>query len=105
MKQEYEKYEELRDKEENKIIECNLSGESLNIRDINLSLDDPILFMQIPVNFDYLIQNEKSTFIHWRNETRKAFNYYFERGYKVVDFILEKSTNGLEGFHVLQKRI
>ncbi len=79
------------------------SDVDLIIKEINLNLDSKYIFIEIPPNFTHLINNDKPTLIQWRNETRNAFEYYFQKGYKAVDFFVLKDTNIVKCFHILKR--
>jgi len=79
------------------------------VRSARLGLDRDILFIQIPGDF-YLMLREtdvekpevRKIPIEWRGETRKAFQSYFERGYRVIDFFATRENRN-RNFYVLRK--
>jgi predicted GNAT superfamily acetyltransferase len=74
-----------------------------------LELDADILLVRIPSDF-YLLLRETDVEtteirripIDWRSETRRAFQNYFKRGYRVVDFFTTREDKK-RNFYVLQK--
>jgi predicted GNAT superfamily acetyltransferase len=79
------------------------------IRPVRLDLENDMLFFRIPRDF-YLMLREtevetpgiRKIPIDWRLETRRAFQTYFGRGYRVVDFFSTREEFK-RNFYVLQK--
>jgi predicted GNAT superfamily acetyltransferase len=79
------------------------------VRPARLELEKDILLFQIPRDFYMMLRETevetpavRKIPIDWRLETRRAFQKYFERGYRIVDFF--SSRGDLKrNFYVLQK--
>ncbi len=79
------------------------------VRPARLDLENDILLFRIPRDF-YLMLREteveipsvRKIPIAWRLETRRAFQTYLERGYRVVDFFTTREDLN-RNFYVLQK--
>ena len=79
------------------------------VRPARLDLENDILLFRIPRDF-YLMLREteveipsvRKIPIGWRLETRRAFQTYLERGYRVVDFFTTREDLK-RNFYVLQK--
>ncbi|MCP4427263.1 MAG: hypothetical protein GY803_22470, partial [Chloroflexi bacterium] len=62
------------------------------------------LLMEIPANFQTVKQKSFDLALRWREHTRQLFERFFENGYVVVDFVLDKGGNGRRrSFYLLQK--
>ena len=48
------------------------------------------LWVEIPVGFTELQAQDPPLALEWRMATREIFTTYFERGYRAVDFVLNK---------------
>jgi len=71
--------------------------------------DGPILLMPIPLDFYAMLRETdvgdaevRTIPVHWRMDTRQAFQALFGRGYRVVDFL--KGEPGLTGNHYVLAR-
>jgi len=79
------------------------------VRPANLELDYDFLLARIPRDF-YLLLREtdvempevRKIPIDWRLETRRAFQSYFERGYRVVDFFPAREEPR-KNYYILQR--
>ncbi|MGB7297651.1 MAG: hypothetical protein WBC70_18900 [Candidatus Aminicenantales bacterium] len=79
------------------------------VRPANLDIEADTLLVRIPRDFYILLQETdvetpevRALPIEWRLETRRAFQTYFERGYRVVDFFITPE-NPKRNFYILQK--
>lgn len=88
----------------NHVFETQSENSKILIEKANLDLISEYIFLKIPSNFTYLIKNEKPLLIQWRNETRIAFENYFKKGYRAIDFAFLKKNGEFECFHVLKKK-
>lgn len=68
------------------------AGEWLECVDVDLSLDVRRLTVQIPVGFTDMLSRKPDLALAWRLRTREIFTTYFARGYRVVDFCLDRTT-------------
>lgn len=57
---------------------------------VDLTLDAPRLWLEIPVGWTELQRDEPEMAMAWRLQTRDAFESYFARGYRVVDFAVRR---------------
>ncbi len=67
-------------------------GEWLDCADVDLSLDARRLTVQIPVGFTDMLARKPELALAWRLRTREIFTTYFARGYRVVDFHLDRAA-------------
>ncbi|HYN08401.1 MAG TPA: hypothetical protein VES67_13545 [Vicinamibacterales bacterium] len=63
---------------------------------VRTDLDTPWVQVSIPAKFGEMQQRETELALAWRMATRQAFQTYFGRGYKVVDFFLNRERGGGE---------
>jgi predicted GNAT superfamily acetyltransferase len=57
---------------------------------IDLNLDARRFWLEIPTGFTDMQQQVPDVAMAWRMQTRDVFETYFARGYKVVDFVLNR---------------
>jgi len=60
--------------------------------DVDLSLDARRLLVQIPMGFTDMLARNPELALAWRICTRAIFTTYFDRGYKAVDFMLDRAA-------------
>jgi predicted GNAT superfamily acetyltransferase len=58
--------------------------------DIFLARDDRRLTLEIPMGFTDMQREAPALALEWRMQTREMFETYFRRGYRVVDFYLDR---------------
>jgi predicted GNAT superfamily acetyltransferase len=58
----------------------------------DLTLDDRRLLVEIPTGFADMQRRNPDLALQWRMTTRRIFQSYFGRGYKVVDFFLSREA-------------
>ncbi len=68
------------------------SAEWLESVDVDLSLDARRLLVHIPVGFTDMLARSPELALAWRVCTRAIFTTYFDRGYKAVDFMLDRAA-------------
>ena len=66
------------------------AGEWLACADTNLSLDARRLLVEIPTGFTEMLSRAPDLAMEWRMATREIFRTYFGRGYRVVEFFLDR---------------
>jgi predicted GNAT superfamily acetyltransferase len=66
------------------------SGEWLESVDVDLSVDARRLLVHIPMGFTDMLARNPELALAWRICTRAIFTTYFARGYKAVDFMLDR---------------
>ena len=77
------------------------AGEWLECGDVDLTLDAPRLAVEIPTGFTEMLARDPGLALAWRMQTRAIFTTYFGRGYRVVDFFLDRPSR--KGTYVLSK--
>jgi predicted GNAT superfamily acetyltransferase len=68
------------------------SGEWLESVDVDLSLGARRLLVEIPMGFTDMLSRGPELALAWRICTRAIFTTYFARGYRAVDFILDRAA-------------
>ena len=58
--------------------------------DIHLARDERRLTLEIPMGFTDMQRDAPALALDWRMQTREIFETYFTRGYRVVDFYLDR---------------
>jgi predicted GNAT superfamily acetyltransferase len=81
-------------------VESN--GEFLESVDVDLSLDAGRLLVHIPMGFTEMLAGNAELALAWRICTRAIFTTYFARGYRAVDFMLDRI--GRRGAYLLTLR-
>jgi predicted GNAT superfamily acetyltransferase len=66
-----------------------------------LTREDDRLFVEIPPRFGEMLPQAPALALEWRHVTRAIFTSYMRRGYRVVDFLLNRETYG--GRYLLEK--
>jgi chorismate synthase len=67
-----------------------LDGAWLSVSAINLALDDRRVWIEIPTGFTEMQQQTPERALRWRLDVRQMFEAYFARGYRAVDFVLQR---------------
>jgi chorismate synthase len=88
---------ELADAEAVNRIEPN--GDWYESVDVDLSLEARRLLVHIPMGFTDMLARNPELALAWRVCTRAIFTTYFDRGYKAVDFMLDRA--GRRGTYLL----
>ena len=68
------------------------AGDWLECVDINCSLDARRVTVQIPTGFTEMLSGAPQLALAWRVATRELFTTYFARGYRAVDFQLNRAA-------------
>ena len=76
-------------------------GDWLESVDVDLSLDERRLVVDIPMGFTEMLARAPELALAWRICTRAIFTTYFNRGYRAVDFLLDRP--GRKGTYVLTR--
>ena len=58
--------------------------------DVNLALDGRRVRVEIPMHFTEMLSKSPENALEWRLATRQIFTTYFGRGYRAVDFFLDR---------------
>jgi len=72
------------------VNELKPAGEWMECATVNLSLDAPRLIVRIPVGFTDMMSRAPDLALTWRMATRGIFTTLFARGYRAVDFFLNR---------------
>lgn len=59
---------------------------------VDVDRTDPRLLVEIPLGFSEMLSQDSTLALDWRMKTRAAFGAYLSRGYRVVDFFLERPS-------------
>jgi predicted GNAT superfamily acetyltransferase len=78
------------------------AGEWLACANTDLALDAPRLTVEIPTGFTDMLSRAPDLALEWRMATREIFTTYFGRGYRAVDFFLDRA-NG-KGAYLLTRQ-
>lgn len=70
---------------------------------VTLDSDTPRAWVEIPTHFTRLLQEAPDLALDWRLQTRAIFECYLGRGYRVVDFVLDRERE--RGRYLLAKKI
>ena len=70
--------------------------------DLFLARDERRLVLEIPMGFTEMQREAPALALEWRMQTRELFETYFHKGYRVVDFHLDRPHG--RGRYVLAKR-
>jgi predicted GNAT superfamily acetyltransferase len=69
---------------------------------LHLARDDRRLTLEIPTGFTEMQRDAPALALEWRLQTREAFETYFGKGYRVVDFFLDRART--RGRYLLARR-
>ena len=68
------------------------SGEWLACADVDLELEAPRVMVEIPMGFTDMLSRAPALALEWRMATRHIFTAYLARGYRAVDFTLDRAA-------------
>ena len=68
------------------------SGRWIACESYDLNRPERRIGVEIPVGFTEMLAENPSLALDWRMATRAIFTTYFERGYRAVDFVLDRAT-------------
>ncbi len=68
------------------------AGEWFECGDVDLTLDAPRLAVEIPTGFTEMLAQNPALAMAWRTQTRAIFTTYFARGYRAVEFFLDRPS-------------
>ena len=78
------------------------AGEWLTPAAIDLSLDATRISVEIPTGFTEMLSGEPDLALKWRMATREIFTTYFARGYRAVEFFLDRAAR--KGTYLLRRK-
>jgi predicted GNAT superfamily acetyltransferase len=67
-----------------------LDGQWRKATSIDLSRDDRRVWIEIPTGFTEMQQQAPDRALQWRMDLRQMFQTYFAKGYRAVDFVLQR---------------
>ena len=67
-----------------------MEGEWRKTKRIHLEIDDRRLWIEIPTGFTEMQQTAPERALAWRLDVRQMFQTYLARGYRAVDFVLQR---------------
>ena len=79
------------------------AGEWLACQGIDLALDTRRLTVEIPTGFTDMLSRAPDLAMEWRMATRQIFTAYFARGYRAVEFFLDRPSG--KGTYLLTKEL
>ena len=68
----------------------------------DLSIEDRRVWVEVPAGFTDMQQESPELALEWRLRTREIFETYFSRGYRAVDFELQREEQ--RGRYLLASR-
>ena len=69
-----------------------MDGEWRKVAAINLAIADRRLWSEIPTGFTQMQQQAPDRALQWRVDVRQMFEAYFAKGYRAVDFVLQRDA-------------
>jgi predicted GNAT superfamily acetyltransferase len=81
----------------------NSAGPRLEPGPADLTSTAPQLLVEIPMGFSEMLVQEPALALVWRLRTREIFQAYFARGYRAVDFILDRGAG--RGWYLLGRSV
>jgi predicted GNAT superfamily acetyltransferase len=72
------------------------AGEWLEPAAVDLSLEARRISVEIPTGFTEMLSNAPDLALEWRMTTRRLFTTYFSRGYRAVEFFLNREARNGE---------
>jgi predicted GNAT superfamily acetyltransferase len=69
-----------------------LDGEWRRTTKIDLTLDERRLWIEIPTGFTEMQQRAPDRALAWRMDVRQMFEEYLAKGYRAVDFVLQRES-------------
>ena len=83
-------------------VRAQPAGEWLKPGAIDLSLDAKRISIEIPTGFTQMLSSDPDLALEWRMTTRELFTTYFARGYRAVEFFLDRPSR--KGSYLLIKQ-
>ena len=68
------------------------AGEWLAPAAVDLALDAKRISVEIPTGFSHMLSAAADLALEWRMTTREIFTTYFGRGYRAVEFFLDRQA-------------
>jgi predicted GNAT superfamily acetyltransferase len=83
------------------VLRTKGAGEWLEPDSPNLSIDAKRISVEIPTGFTGMLAQAPELALAWRMATREVFTTYFDRGYRAVEFFLDRPAR--KGAYLLVK--
>jgi predicted GNAT superfamily acetyltransferase len=78
------------------------AGEWLDCVDVRLGLGARRLLVEIPMGFNEMLSRAPDRALAWRMATREIFTCYFARGYRAIEFFLDRPSR--KGAYLLVRK-
>lgn len=69
-----------------------MDGNWREVKSIDLTVDQRRLWIEIPTGFTQMQQQAPERALQWRMHVRQMFQAYFAKGYRAVDFVLQRDA-------------
>ncbi len=69
-----------------------MDGSWREVKSIDLTVDERRLWIEIPTGFTPMQQQAPDRALTWRLHVRQMFQHYFSKGYRAVDFVLQRDA-------------
>lgn len=69
-----------------------MAGEWREVKAIDLTVSERRLWIEIPTGFTQMQQQSPERALQWRLHVRQMFQAYFAKGYRAVDFVLQRDA-------------
>ena len=69
-----------------------MAGDWREVKVINLTVKERRLWIEIPTGFTQMQQLAPERALQWRMHVRQMFQEYFSKGYRAVDFVLQRDA-------------
>jgi predicted GNAT superfamily acetyltransferase len=79
------------------------AGEWTECGDIDLAIDTDRLAVEIPMGFTEMLADAPRLALAWRMDTRRIFTTYFGRGFRAIEFVLDRAAQ--RGTYLLEREI
>jgi predicted GNAT superfamily acetyltransferase len=67
-----------------------LEGEWRKTTKIDVTIDERRVWIEIPTGFTHMQQQAPERALAWRMDVRRMFQHYLSKGYRAVDFVLQR---------------
>lgn len=69
-----------------------IDGEWRKITQIDLTIDERRVWIEIPTGFTEMQQRAPDRALSWRMDVRQMFEHYLSKGFRAVDFVLQRES-------------
>jgi predicted GNAT superfamily acetyltransferase len=74
------------------VNQTRMAGDRREVAAIDLTRDERRVWIEIPTGFTDMQQQAPERALKWRLDVRRMFEAYFARGYRAVDFVLQREA-------------